>query len=236
MEVVQRKFFALAVERHLVRAGPCALRVVGVRHVESGREAPHSALVHQEPDVFRVVVLVACADVECRPAEHFFESVVAEIKPPDNIERLFVAVCARHVEVVVGERAERLVMQFLAARDAVETPRHKMPVACAFVKPAFRHVDAREFSHLRVRVFDGSVPEQVGTFLVAVILYIIEFQEPVTEPRVCRDLPRTHFAGGLVVCHENLCTRAARRRAHPQDFLEGLAVLLGERPAFDVPY
>ena len=72
LEIVQCKAVTLAVEGHLVRPGPCPLRVVGIGHVESWGEGPCSLLVHQEPDVLGVIVLVAGANVEGCPAVHFF--------------------------------------------------------------------------------------------------------------------------------------------------------------------
>lgn len=175
LEVVEGEFFAFAVEGHLVRSGPAAGGVVGVGDVEGGGERPISAFVHQEADVFRVVVLVSRANVEYGPAVHLFDVGGGKPDLPCDGEGLFVTVRPRNVEVVVRDGRKRLVVQFAAVLGAVEAARHEVPMVAVFQQAAFRHFDFRFFCDLAVGVFKCPETCRVGVFLVAVVLDVVEF-------------------------------------------------------------
>lgn len=175
LEVVEGKLFALAVEGHLVRSGPAAGGVVGVGDVEGGGERPVATLVHQEADVFRVVVLVSRANVECGPAVHLFDVGSGKPNLPCDGESLLVAVRPRNVEVVVRNGRKRLIVQFAAVFGAVEAARHEVSMIAVFQQAAFRHLDSRFFCDLAVGVFKRPETCRVGVFLVAVVLDVVEF-------------------------------------------------------------
>ena len=211
LEVVEGKLFALAVEGHLVRSGPAAGGVVGVGDVEGGGERPVATLVHQEADVFRVVVLVPCANVEYGPAVHLFDVGSGKPNLPCDGESLLVAVRPRNVEVVVRNGRKRLVVQFATVFGAVEAARHEVPVIAVFQQAAFRHLDSGFLRNLAVGVFKRPETSRVGVFLVAIVLDIVEFQEPVTKAFGGADLPREHGSCRIVIGDENLCAGASGR-------------------------
>ncbi len=211
LEVIEGELFALALEGHLVRSCPAAGGVVGVSDVKSGGERPVAALVHQKADVFRVVVLVPRANVEYGPAVHLLN--VGSRKPnlPRNGEGLLVAVRPCNVEVVMRDGRERLVVQFATVFGAVKAARHKVPVLAVFQQAAFRHFDSGFLRNLAVGVLKRPEPGGVGVFFVAVVLDVVEFQEPVAVPFGGADLPGEHTFCRFVVGDEHFGAGAPGR-------------------------
>lgn len=220
LEVVEGELFALAVEGHLVRPGPAAGWVVGVGDIEGGGERPVATFVHQKADVFRMVVLVPCANVEYGPAVHLLD--VGGRKPdlPRNGEGLLVAVCPGNVEVVVRDGRKRLVVQFATVFGAVEAARHEVPMLAIFQQATFRHLDSGFLRDLAVGVFERPEPGGVGVFLVAVVLDVVEFQEPVAVPFGGADLPGEHVSCRIVIGDEHFGAGAPGRRTDPDNLFE----------------
>lgn len=211
LEVVEGELFAFAVEGHLVRSGPATGGVVGVGDVEGGGERPVAALVHQEADVFRVIVLVPCANVEYGPAVHLFDVGGSEPDLPCDGESLLVAVRPCNVEVVVRDGRKRLVVQFAAVFGAVEAARHEVSMIAVFQQAAFRHLDSGILGDLAVGELERPETRRVGVFLVAIVLDVVEFQEPVAVSFGGADLPREQGSCRIVISDEDLCAGASGR-------------------------
>lgn len=220
LEVVEGELFALAVEGHLVRPGPAAGRVVGVGDIEGGGERPVATFVHQKADVFRMVVLVPRANVEYGPAVHLLNVGGRKPNLPCDGEGLLVAVRPCNVEVVMRNGRERLVVQFATVFGAVEAARHEVPVLAVFQQAAFRHLDSGFLRDLAVGVFERPEPGGVGVFLVAVVLDVVEFQEPVAVPFGGADLPGEHVSCRIVIGDEHFGAGAPGRRTDPDNLFE----------------
>lgn len=220
LEVVEGELFAFAVEGHLVRPCPAAGGVVGVGDVKSGGKRPVAALVHQKADVFRMVVLVPCANVEYGPAVHLLN--VGSRKPnlPCDGEGLLVAVRPGNVEVVMRDGRERLVVQFATVFGAVEAACHKVPVLAIFQQAAFRHLDSCFLRDLAVSVLKRPEPGGVGVFFVAIVLDVVEFQEPVAVAFGGADLPGEHAFCRFAVGDEHFGASASGRRTDPDNLFE----------------
>lgn len=91
-EVIEGKCVLFLVQRHLVGCGPVALWVETVGEVVGGSEGPVACLVHEEGDVFDVIVLISCEDIECHAPEEFFRDACGEVELPKDEEGFFVRV------------------------------------------------------------------------------------------------------------------------------------------------
>ena len=89
-----------------MRPGPATRGIIGVGDVEGGSKRPVATLVHQESDVFRVVILVPRANIEYGPAVHLLDVGGGKPDSPCNGESLLVAVRSRDVEIVMRDGRE----------------------------------------------------------------------------------------------------------------------------------
>ena len=90
LKVGEGELIAFACCGHLMTCRPGTGRIEGVGDIESGRERPLAAFVHEERDVLDVVVLVAGDDVEDHASKLFFDGGHREIEAADDGDCLFV--------------------------------------------------------------------------------------------------------------------------------------------------
>ena len=89
-EVLFCELVSFAVEGHLVTAGPGSVGIVGVGDIVSGGEVPGAAAVHEEGDVFGVVVLIAGENVEDGAAEELGEVGLGEAGASGELKGLLI--------------------------------------------------------------------------------------------------------------------------------------------------
>ena len=219
-EVVDLEAIALAVQRHLVCAGPPSRRIVAVGDVERRCQRPVSRPIHQEGDVLDVIVLIARHDVERHAPELLFHRFLAEVQSLDHAERLFVGVRAGLVEVVVGYCAQRLQVDLVARCRPVEAPGHEVVPPSFAQDAAFGHGDTRGTRHQVIGVFDQSVPLRILKLAVAVARYPVKLQQPVRESVARGDLPGAHLVGNGIPGDDRLGSGTSGGRANAQDTLQ----------------
>ena len=137
--------------------------------------------VHQESNIFDMVVLVPANDVEHHAAELLFHFAHGKIQPPDDLKCLLITVGTGLVEIKVGHRAEGLHVKLVTSRQSVKTARHEVTETIFFEQTTLAHLDAGIGCHLVIGVLDRAVTLRILQFPVFIACNAIEFEEPVLE-------------------------------------------------------
>ena len=128
-----------------------------------------------------MVVLVPGENVEQRASIEFGKIRLRQLQAAGGLERLFVGISARLVEVEVAHRAQALHVEFPAVWRAVEAASHEMSAAVFLQQPTITHRDPGGAGHQMIGKFDAPVAERIVDFLVAIGCHAVEFQQPRLE-------------------------------------------------------
>ena len=214
---------SLAVDAHLVCTRPHTVRVIGIGHIIGRRKTPNALSVHQEGDVFHMVVLVPGQHVEHHPPVKLADFRSGDPQPPHHLGCLFVAVHAGLIEIKMSDGAQRLHVQLPSGlRLPVESPGHKVKAPLLLIQPAIAHSNSGVAGHQVIAILNSRILRGVLPLFVAVTADAVKFHQPVIISFSRLDLAGANVAGLLVPGDNRLGAGAAGRGAHLNDFLHGI--------------
>lgn len=116
-----------------------------------------------------MVILVSDENVEDRSAKLLLDVVSGQAEEPDRLDRLFVGIGSRRVEIIVAQSSERLHVELLTAGGAIEALRHEMRSAAFMVYAAFGHVDAGGAGQEKEAILNKTKALRIGQLLVTIV-------------------------------------------------------------------